>query len=347
MSSTQHKHQQQQDSQIVSCGGCGQKPNKGVTFKVCTCGEVYCCNACQSKAWAEHKGPCKIKRNAIKAKAKAEEAAAAASAAVEKEEGSGSGSGLRDMGSIMAALKLPQHQPPSQQQSNDGMQLWMVCLHHHEELHTMLQQHGLDLNFAEPQTGATSAYVSAQEGNDRCLSLLAKHGADLSNAENEGYAPIHTACRYGRYACVEVLLDCRVDSDLRTSDKNGYTPAIIASMAGHVKILALLLDRGSDPDLGGSDGTTPAHIACQVGQLKVLELLMKRGADVNKRDADGNTPLNLAKAFKQRECVDLLILNGARGMDMEDLPTVSEAQKVCAAASFGALSVCLSDPSFS
>jgi ankyrin repeat protein len=337
MSSTQLK--QHEDPQKHMCGQCGQKPKKGVTFKVCSCGEPYCCIACQSKAWAEHKGPCKIKRKDAKAKSKVEEAAtAAAAAAVAKEQGSGRGMG--DMGSIMAALKLTQQQPTPQPQRYETAHLLKACLDdRYEELQTMMLQHGLDFNYAEPQTGATSAYISAERGNDRCLSLLAKHGAELSKANNEGFAPIHRACRYGRYACAEVLLDNGVDADLRTSDKSGDTPATIASISGQVKILALLLDRGSDPDLGGSDGLTPAHLACQFGQLKVLELLVKRGADVNKRGANGDTPLDYARVFKQRECVDLLILNGAVGMDMEDLSTVSKAQKVCAAASFGALSV--------
>jgi hypothetical protein len=335
MSSTQHKHQQQ-DPQIVSCGGCGQKPKKGGTFKVCTCGEAYCCNECQSKAWAEHKGPCKIKRKEKQAKAKAEEAeeaaAASASAATER----GSGGGLGDMGPIMAALNLR----PPQPKRYSGLQLQNACIQdRHEEVQTMLQQHGLDLNLARPDTGGTAAIISAWQGNDKCLSLLAKHGADLTKADNEGFSPIHAACQGGRYSCVEVLLDNGVDSDLRTSDKLGNTPAIIASISGRVMILALLLDRGSDADLGGSDGFTPAHAACQFGHLKVLELLVKRGADVNKRDAYGDTPLDIARVYKQRECVDLLILNGAVGMSLDDLEPVSKAAQVCAAASFGALSV--------
>jgi hypothetical protein len=334
MSKTQHKHHQQEDPQIVSCGGCGHKPKKGVTFKVCSgCGdEAYCCNECQSKAWAEHKGPCKIKKKEKQAKAKAAEVAAA----VAKEWVSGD---LGDMGPIMAALMLP-HQPPPQPQQYDGMQLWNACFDdRYEELQTMVQQHRLDLNFAEPQSGATSAYISAEKGNDKCLSLLAKHGADLSKASNEGYAPIHIACHLGRYACAEVLLDNGVGAELRTSNKLGYTPSITASQLGHVKILALLLERGSNPNLGNSFGQTSAHAACQVGHLKVLELLVKRGADVNKKDADGNTPLDDARAYKQRECVDLLILNGAVGKNVDDLPTASEAMKVCAVALFSALSV--------
>jgi hypothetical protein len=354
MSSTQHKQQQQQQQNppIVSCGGCGEKPKKGVTFKVCSgCGdEAYCCNACQSKAWAEHKGPCKIKRKAKQAKAKAEEAAVAkergsssgsgsgSGSGGGSGSGSGSGSGLRDMGSIMAALML--HPPQSKPTRYSGAHLWNACLEdRYEELQTMLQQHGLDLNSADPKDGATCAYVLAEQGNDKCLSLLAKHGADLSMATFEGGAPIYVACQRGRYACVEVLLDNGVNADLRTSDERGDTPAMVASVAGHVKILALLLDRGSDPDLANILGHTPAFFASQVGHLKALELLVKRGADVNKKNANGETPLDYARAFKQRECVDFLILNGATGMDIKYIPTLPNAQKVCAAASFSNLSV--------
>jgi hypothetical protein len=204
MSSTQLK--QHEDPQKLMCGECGQKPKKGVTFKVCSCGELYCCIACQSKAWVEHEGACKIKRKDAKAKAKVEEAASAAAAAVAKEQGSGRGMG--DMGSIMAALKLTQHQPTPQPQRCDTAHLLEACLDdRYEELQTMMLQHGLDFNYAEPKTGATSAYISAWQGNDRCLSLLAKHGADLSQADNKGFAPIHVACQYSRYSCIEVLLD--------------------------------------------------------------------------------------------------------------------------------------------
>jgi hypothetical protein len=348
MSSTQHKHQQQQhDPQILVCGGCGEKPKKGVTFKVCSCGEAYCCTACQSKAWAEHKGPCKIERNEIKAKAKAK---AEEAAAVLKERGSGFGSGsgsgcgssgLDDMESIMTALMLP----PPQPQRYDTVQLWNACLQdRYEELQTMLKQHGLDLNFAHPENGGTCAYISAKQGNEKCLSLLAMHGADLSRACNDGYAPIHIAVQNGRYACVEILLDNRVDADLCMSDKQGDTPAMMASNFGHVKILASLLDRGADPDLVNSNGITPTHRACQVGHLKVLELLVKRGADVNKKDANGDTPLDYARVFKHRECVDFLILNAAVGMSVGDLVLVDKAEKVCAAALF--LVLCMSGPSY-
>ena len=100
------------------------------------------------------------------------------------------------------------------------------------------------LNFAESKYGQTAAYIAAAQGNGKCLLLLAQHSADLSKRDKDVWAPIHAACQIGRYFCVEVLLDNRVDANLAMADEYGETPGIISCKKGHVKILALLLDRG-------------------------------------------------------------------------------------------------------
>ena len=117
---------------------------------------------------------------------------------------------------------------------------------------------------------------------------------------------------------------------------------MIACTCGHVKILSLLLDRRADPNLANKYGITAAHTACRYGHLKCIELLEKRRADLNMKNVYGLTPLDIARRFKQRECIDFLIVNGATGMNREDLPSVTEADKVCMSASFSALYVAVS-----
>jgi ankyrin repeat protein len=202
----------------------------------------------------------------------------------------------------------------------------------------MCQQRGLDVNWANPDNGATAAYIVAQQGHARCLSILAQHGADLSKAIKDGWAPngwapIHIACQYGRYACLEVLLDNNGDANLRVADEIGETPTCLASFCGHVKLLALLLDRGANPKLANRRGTTAVHRACQYGHLKCLQLLRGRNAELSSTDGRGCTPLDIARLCKHPECVDLLLAAGATGMRKEDLPTVSDADKVRVAAS--------------
>jgi hypothetical protein len=333
MSSIQQQppQQQQQPPQIDVCGGCGKKPKKGVIFNICAgCKFVaYCSAACQMVAWTDHKEFCNHKKREYKEREKAK---AATESAKKPSSGSGSSSGMGDMGSILAALMPPQPQPQPQPQRYWEGDVYNACLDgHHEELQKMLRQPGLDVNWVEPHNGDTAAYVSAQLGHDKCLTLLSlQSGVDLSKAKKDGFAPIHVACRNSRYACLEILLDNnRGDANLRMADEYRTTPVMLCSGNGHVKCLALLSDKGANLNLANRDGCTAAHAACQIGQFKCIQLLITRRANINMKDGRGDTPLDFARACKQRECIHLLIMNGGVGRRIEDLLPLSEADKVC------------------
>jgi ankyrin repeat protein len=230
----------------------------------------------------------------------------------------------------MAALM-----PPPQFQPQPPKRYWEGGIYnasyqgHHKELHNILNQRGLDVDWAQPGSGITAARAAAENGHDECLSQLISHAADVAKAAKDGWAPIHIACQFGRYACIEVLADSLADVNMeRTADEYGTTPAMICCKNGHVKCLALLSDKGADLDQSSHRGQTAAHVACQTGQLKCLQLLGKRGASLSTRDSDGHTPLDYGRMSKQRDCVDYLLTNKATGADVEDLPTATEALKV-------------------
>jgi ankyrin repeat protein len=260
--------------------------------------------------WPHHKVECQ-------AKMKGRETA--------KEQGSGSGSGSGFVGSIMAAL-LSVCPPTPQMQRYEDCDMFNATLENHcEELQKILYQLGLDVDWASPDTGATAAHAATQEGNDKCLSMLIDHGANMSKVDDKGWAPIHAASKNGGYACIEVLVDAGADLNLRMATERGHTPVMICCQNGHVDCLALFSDNGADLCKTNKEGSTPAHAASRNGNLKCLQLLGERGADLNKKDADGRTPLDVAKAFKHRECIDLLIASGASEASMI-------AVKVCIAA---------------
>jgi hypothetical protein len=324
MSSNKKQQPQQQQQKVKDepevplCDFCQQLV---LTLKACAgCGcEKYCDATCQKARWPHHKAACKAKRER---EAKAKEAA--------KERGSGSG--LRDMGAIMAKLmplQPPPLQPPPQPQRYQDRDIGLASYQdHREELQTMLRQPGLDVNWAQPDTGFTAAHAAAQRGNDKCLSLLISHGADTSKVSEKGWAPIHLACHRGRYACLEVLADAGVDLNLLTADEAGTTPATLCCQNGHVNCLALLGDRGADLGRINNKGLTAAHKASQHGELKCLQLLRKRGADLSKKDREHDyTPLDHARSFMRPECIDYLLSIGAAGR-VGDLFLATEADKV-------------------
>ena len=285
---------------------------------------VYCSAACQLAAWHDHKAACKLNRAAKTARDEALKEKATAKAAPAR----GNSSGLGDMGSIMAALMPPPQQQQQQQQRYDEGQVYNACFDgHHEELQKMLKQRGIDVNWGEPETGATAAHAAAEGGHDKCLALLSQYaGADLSKMNKRGYASIHLACSFGRHACIEVLLSCGVSANLPNAKE--ITPAMFCCMNGHVKCLALLSDKGADLSVVSKFGLTAAHYACINGQFKCLQLLISRGAIVNSKDGENHTPLDMARAYKHPECVALLLANGATGQRPEDLTPVPEATKV-------------------
>jgi ankyrin repeat protein len=302
-----------------------------VTFNVCSGCKyaVYCSSTCQGTAWAAHKPICKLKKKKRQEKEKEEEKEKGRekTIAAAKVLDRGSGSGLEDMGSILAALMLPQL--PSSPQRFDEVDMYEATRDdRNEDLQQMLLHHGLDVNLVHPIYGNTASYVAAACGYVQCLSLLASHNADLSKGNKEGAAPIHVACQDGRYACLEVLLENGVSANLRMADKGGDTPLIQATQNGHAKCMALLLNRNADPNEANRYGVTAAHRACQDNYLKCLQLLSKRGADLDKKDDDGNSPLDLARLYKRPECVDFLLTFGASGRRVEDIISVPKDVEV-------------------
>jgi hypothetical protein len=284
------------------CDGCGKEECADLILKSCSaCHSVkYCSSACQLASWAGHKKACKQIR-------------------LRMEKGGG---GVGDMGSLLVAL--------SSVKRYSEMEVYNACVDGKKEvLQKMLKQSGLDVNWAEPQTGWTAVHLAAAQGHDKCLLMLIQYGgADLSKTNKSGSAPIHVACNHGRIACLILILDNGAYADLPTADAYGITSAVLCCMSGHVKCLALLLDRGANPDLATKFGSTPIHKACYNGQYICLQLLIARGADFNARDPDGWTPLDVAKSRGHHECVELLLEKGAVGDSNVAILTQTEAEKV-------------------
>jgi ankyrin repeat protein len=212
----------------------------------------------------------------------------------------------------------------------------VACANNHREvLRKVLQQSGLDVNWADPVIQCTAAFFAANLGHSECLTMIIRYGGvDLSKMESAGQAPIHAACKKGRIACLFILLDNGVGVNVRTANASGLTPVMICCVYGHVKCLALLLDRKADPDLADVTGFTSAHYACMMGEIKCLQLLIARRANINVRAVDGATPLDLARMCGHAECVDLLLENHAVGVRVEHICTPTEAMKVRPRSSF-------------
>jgi ankyrin repeat protein len=143
---------------------------------------------------------------------------------------------------------------------------------------------------------------AAEDGNvDKVQKLLDK-GANIEATNDDGWTPLHWACRNGCVEVVEMLLDKRANIEAR--DNGGWTPLHEACYKGHVEVVKLLLDKGTNIEATDDDlGWTPLHAACFWGRVEVVEMLLARGANAEATDNNGKTPLDLAKATRRSKRV--------------------------------------------
>ncbi|TLD14893.1 hypothetical protein PspLS_10867 [Pyricularia sp. CBS 133598] len=102
--------------------------------------------------------------------------------------------------------------------------------------------------------------------------------------DSENKFAIHAACREGRYAAVESLLN--VDPKLANrKDDDGRLPIHWAVSSNQFEITNLLVaQKNFDPDVQDDSGWTPLMIAVSIKDgEKLVDLLLSKGADVNEK----------------------------------------------------------------
>jgi ankyrin repeat protein len=119
--------------------------------------------------------------------------------------------------------------------------------------------------------------VAARENNVPDVRRLLRAGADVNARNNNGWMPLHEACR-----------------------------------KGHVHVVIELLEHGTHIDVKGSGGWTPLHLACRNGHVAVVNELLSRGANIEATTNIGNTPLHCTSwNFRYSTIVKALLSGGA------------------------------------
>ena len=105
--------------------------------------------------------------------------------------------------------------------------------------------------------------------------MLLAAGANPNFANpNTGETPLLAASFMGSQACVQMLIDARVD--VNTANQYGETPAWLAARWGNPECLQMLIRIGADVTTPANDGTTPLRIAERYGNQECADMINQR-----------------------------------------------------------------------
>lgn len=138
----------------------------------------------------------------------------------------------------------------------------------------------------------TPLHLACKYGHFGCVEPLVKKKADVNRKDIENRTPLHFGCEAGSVDIVKFLIKNNAVIDKK--DKEGMAPLHIASEKGNYNVVEFLVENKVKLDDSDRHGRTPLHYACKQNKLEIVNLLIMKNADVNKCDKDGFTPLSVA-----------------------------------------------------
>jgi ankyrin repeat protein len=131
----------------------------------------------------------------------------------------------------------------------------------------MLLEWGAEVN-AEPALYGTALQAAAAPGNE--VRLLLEHGAEVNADPNclQKRPLLHDIARQGQVEMLRLLLEAKADVSQR--NQSGWTPLHTASFAGYTEIMSLLLEAKADATATDDNGLTVLHLPTNAATAKLL-----------------------------------------------------------------------------
>jgi ankyrin repeat protein len=181
---------------------------------------------------------------------------------------------------------------------------------------------GADLMSERDAYGCTALHVAASLGFFDVASILLGAGsAGIDSADNDGWTPLHEACKTGQVQSAGLLVSA--GANLEHGGPGGALPLHIAAANGFPQLVQVLLGGGAVCDAPDDAGFTAVHHACVSGGVSVLRCLVEGGgASVTISGGDGRTPMQYAtfNGEESQALQDMLLQYGAEPVSVGDSP---------------------------
>ncbi|CAH1250607.1 SHANK1 [Branchiostoma lanceolatum] len=141
--------------------------------------------------------------------------------------------------------------------------------------------------------GMTPLHRAARKGNYRALKSLLELGSSPDYKDARNLTSLYHCCMMGgNPTCCEVLLHNHADPHV--TDEQGWQPMHQACRHGHVQHLEHLLFYGADHTAQNASGNTPLHICALYNQEPCTRVLLFRGARRDVKNYSNQTPFQVA-----------------------------------------------------
>jgi ankyrin repeat protein len=210
----------------------------------------------------------------------------------------------------LVELLLPQ-MTPDDEAIEHGWTALQTALHYavrsgHTGLVQWMIEKGANVNQAD-ENGYTVLHVAAAKGQKDVVDLLVNKGADLNQADDSGKTALHRAAERGHKDVVEFLASNGANVNQANNKEGGLTALHSAAENGHKDIVEFLASNGANVHQATANGWTPLHLATKNGHKDVVGLLIaKDGIDV-KSTGLGRTALQWAVEKGHKDVVELLL----------------------------------------
>ena len=171
----------------------------------------------------------------------------------------------------------------------------------------------MDPMHREDQNGYQPLHLACREGLSVMVALLIEAGADVNcSSPRTREQPLHLATKFAvtNSAIVSYLLDHGANPEIQTVQ--GDTPLHLACMNNNMDKVELFLvsDKAARNRLLGMKnqmGWTPLHVACRYGSLRLIKKLLSARAPASSKTVHGQTPLYVACTRGVLSVVDELL----------------------------------------
>ena len=116
--------------------------------------------------------------------------------------------------------------------------------------------------------------------SDKCQLMLYEWLRLVWCVQN-GFTPLHIACKKNRIKVVELLL--KYGASIEATTESGLTPLHVAAFMGHMNIVIYLIQHGANIDTPTVRGETALHLAARANQTDIIRILLRNGAAVDAR----------------------------------------------------------------